>query len=1517
MQNRVFIKTEKLKKISHLKKLAVVLYALMALLNGYPLFSANTEVTASAVAGVSVKSVKSKKAALSGLQSVLNNKTERFSANTNKEARTTANSSFSKADEMVGHVRGLYDKVVTEGLKSKLLDPVVSYRLPLSISKQVLNTEQLIIIDSVVFAPDGNYINAAASLDYPSEENKRLDFYGANIGFHRGGFSGTNARVYLVNDEVAVGSLNGNLSLSFTGADRKTFVEFDCNGFQQFSVDARVSFSRNLLLPVDGQGNIVQGNEKVTASFTQVMTDWSELMIETSIQPFQVKGLKDFVFEANNIALDMSDISNPLSLTFPPDYPTPNMPLWRGVFVKDVSVKLPPYFKKASTSAPPEIAAHDLIIDENGLTGIFSAENLLPMDEGSMSGWAFSLDNIAVEFFTGSLRHCGFAGQISLPVGEEGNEVNYTGELDFEGNYFFSLEQTDELSADMWVAELNLGQGSQINVTVSDNQFMPSALLNGDLSIDDKASQKIKVEGIEFQELCLQTVQPYVSAKVFALKGSSRTMGSGFPLTVNKVDMVNEGEDIGIALDATLNLTGRNNGSFGANSGFTVWAMPRDNDRGLVAYKYKETKISNIVIDMDAGAFRVNGELIAYENDPVYGQGYSGKVDVWFLPGISLKSAAQFGNVDDFRYWYVDAMLGIPAGITVFPAFSVYGFGGGASMHMKRQEPEGLVVLPDEPAKPVPTKPSPGTSLSGITYVPDKASGLGVRASLTGGVSGNSSAFNVKVAFEMIFHSNGGLKQLSMDGSAGIMSPIEAPPGDKNFYGTVNMTYDVTEKSFFCNSKVYMSVAGGIIKGSGPNNLVGTTELLFAQDNWYIYVGTPASRVSVTILSMVKTDSYFMTGEVIPPMPDIDPRITAVLDETPGRSGSLESLTGGPGFAFGSSLSISTGEKSVGPFYAQFEALIGYDVMMKNYGEVSCVGSTGVLGINGWYASGQLYAYLYGNVGIKVDMSFYKGNFEILSGEFGALLEAKLPNPSWMKGQVAGNYSILNGLVSGKCRFDFEIGEECEIDDAGVLAGMDIISTLTPTNGEKDVSVYNSPQAVFNMQLDKVYEIEEMDGSIRKVKIVLDELYLESNGKRLAAASVNWNNSKDVVSIKTKEILPPEEKVTFKTRVVFKEIRNGVWRPIRIEGKDAAEERKYTFTVGKAPPYISPENIEYAYPLDKQRHVYKNESDVGYVQLFQGRKDLFENDPDWQQVAAFNDGQDAVEASYNYLVDEMRLEFDLPGTLQNSKVYHFSIINKPLKSVEATDQNVSEAQKDIGGGKYEMEAKVKEAEGTIDYLETEVVYSLDFATSRYNSFNEKIQNMRINNVQPWFVGETGVYSIFAKYGGNEYFDKYEIDGYGDATAPLVRISLPGDNTWYNDYIYPVLYEPLPIAGNIDLPQSRYQDENGVPPLNAVYIYHYEKILLTQDEARSKMLNSYRVDNYIHYKMPRITNKDYTILNNICSGYYLNSNNQALKDIIEIRYKNPYQGDYKIQFKYYLPGKNEPNTSVNKEFFLDM
>ena len=279
----------------------------------------------------------------------------------------------------MGHVCGLQKKETEENRTTKLLDPLVAYRLPLAISKQVINSEQLVIIDSMVFSPDGNYINAAASIEYPSGDKEKLDFYGRKIGFHRGGFIG-NAKVELIT-EPEIKALNNNLDLVFKGDRGKTYVAFDCNGYKEMGVDLEISIPRSIALPVDKNGQIIDGKEKVSARAETVLTDWSELLIEASIPAFQVKGLKDFVFEVHLASFDLSDVANPSSLAFPDGYPEALSPLWRGFFCKEFSLTLPPYFESI-TGSVPAFSAQNLLIDMHGITGVFNAENLLAFDKG-------------------------------------------------------------------------------------------------------------------------------------------------------------------------------------------------------------------------------------------------------------------------------------------------------------------------------------------------------------------------------------------------------------------------------------------------------------------------------------------------------------------------------------------------------------------------------------------------------------------------------------------------------------------------------------------------------------------------------------------------------------------------------------------------------------------------------------------------------------------------------------------------------------------------------------------------------------------------------------------------------------------------------------------------------------------------------------------------------------------------------------------------------------------------------
>ncbi|MGL5890037.1 MAG: hypothetical protein ACRC3B_09130, partial [Bacteroidia bacterium] len=110
--------------------------------------------------------------------------------------------------------------------------------------------------------------------------------------------------------------------------------------------------------------------------------------------------------------------------------------------------------------------------------------------------------------------------------------------------------------------------------------------------------------------------------------------------------------------------------------------------------------------------------------------------------------------------------------------------------------------------------------------------------------------------------------------------------------------------------------------------------------------------------------------------------------------------------------------------YYLFAAGAGMDIMVLNYGSnAHCVNSTTPAGFKGWYAQGQIYAYLQGAVGARGN------NFDvvILNLSAAAILQAKLPNPNWVAGSMGVQYDILGGLISGTQNFSFELGSQCAI----------------------------------------------------------------------------------------------------------------------------------------------------------------------------------------------------------------------------------------------------------------------------------------------------------------------------------------------------------------------------------------------------------------------------------------------------------------------------------------------------------
>ncbi|NBP68345.1 MAG: hypothetical protein EBU52_06330, partial [Cytophagia bacterium] len=992
-------------------------------------------------------------------------------------------------DEIRQKIEATYEKVVGESRFIDFLDEAAMLDLPIGLKLDLGVLRYIILIDSVVMTPRESFIYASMVFETP--EGKRIHFKGSDIKFSKtGGLSG-DGKMLLVGDYPI--NLDGNNSkLLIKGSAEKTFVEFDCNGFKQMSIDGSLVFSRELLVPETGKGNVM-------VDFTTTVTDWNDILLNVSVPPFRVTNLKDFTFSVTDAVLDFSDSRNAPSVRFPQGYTQEttqfidgNMDLWRGVYIRELSVTLPPQFKKqngTNTTTPQDTVGsrisfkgNDLLLDNLGFSGKISGNNLIPIDRGKIGNWAFSLETIYVDVQINELKEAGFFGRINIPLNEKSkqpqttaqatpasgtqkpaspkeNYFTYRATIKPGNEYLFTVTNPDTVNFDLWKADVMLLPSSFIEVKLDSGKFLPKAYLNGTMTVNlglqdngnastDK-TKNVKLANLVFEDLEIQTVSPYVKIGYFSLgiEGNDSGMG-GFPLSINEIYGSSDADNIILGIDLTLSLINEQDDGFAADGRFRIVSRGVV-ENGDLKYRFSSLDIERFGIDIDKGSFKFKGTLNFYKNDPVYGNGISGTVDATFGSTFKLQASAIFGTRSGNRYWFADAMVKFNTGVTIFPGVAFYAFGGGAYYRMKMDD-QGV-------GSPL------GRTVSGIVYVPDESVGFGFKASVSLGIQPGKQAFNADVTYEMAFHRGGGLKYINFRGNGYFMTPpipddiaqmqekakklaaaakkagvtggnlnvgndssvaeihgSAAEAGQKaQVWASTMINYDFDNRILHGNLKAYVNVGGGIIKGAGPNGQAGEAVLHFAPGEWYIYIGRPEyeNRFAIEVMGIARMDSYFVIGSVIPDSPPPPENVSSILGGIDlDYMGELNELADGAGVGFGASFRVDTGDLSFLIFYGRFAAGLGFDIMLKDYGDAQCRGG-GQLGINGWYANGQAYAYFEGTIGIKVKIFRKTKKINILDIGAAVVAQAKLPNPTWVKGVAGGRFSVLGGLVKGNCKF--------------------------------------------------------------------------------------------------------------------------------------------------------------------------------------------------------------------------------------------------------------------------------------------------------------------------------------------------------------------------------------------------------------------------------------------------------------------------------------------------------------------
>ncbi|MEP2278701.1 MAG: hypothetical protein ABJI11_04675, partial [Maribacter sp.] len=897
-----------------------------------------------------------------------------------------------------------------------------------------------------------------------------------------------------------------------------------------------------------------------------------------------------------------------------------------------------------------------------------------------------------------------------------------------------------------------------------------------------------------------------------------------------------------------------------------------DEDAQIQEWKFERVKVDGIEIKYTKSNFTLEGSLAIMEDDPVYGDGFDGTLSATFEnPKFKVGGRAIFGKTD-FRYWTVDVWTDNVEenGNSKLP---LKAFVGGISNRMRKTGGNASGF-------------QPGTA----TYIPDANTGLGIRAGVKIETQ-NAKSFSCKAYLEMEYNIHGGLNRIGFMGEGSVMgsgdkgslaetgaaatkvgqaleenSNLVADQSNGNYLTVaeesipvtdvaasgkvgvyVGIERDFTNDTFEGEFKLYLDLAA--VKGGGEDNLAGYAKIYTSPNEWYIHIGTPQQRIDLLFNSgvQVRVGGYFMTGTNLPSQVDPHPTVVKILgDDMLNGERRDNQLTAGNGFAFGMNFGYGYAW-DWGLFYASVEIGAGFDVMHAYYPNAKCVGRPGPIGNNGWYSMGQVYAYLYGEFGVDVELAFIKGKFKIAEAGVAANLRGQFPNPVYIQGYVGMYYNILGGLVKGRMRMKVELGEECELEGISNTIGVPMISDLTPRDNTDDASVFSAPLAVFNYAVNSDFTVD-LEGGTRTFKLQLTNFSVTSEGQAIDG-ELEWNDTNDAVTFKPTATLPSEKEVNVVVEVSFDEKIGGAFQTMIENGEPVIERAESTFVTDEAPDHIVWENVAYVYPVKDQQSFHPKEYNKGYVKMIQHQSDLF--DDGYEMRAEFMpEYGDGVRTAMQYDIANSMVLFDIPDELDLDKTYFLNLVVYPpgadapteiiveetnvLSGEEAGETTWfnpnSDSQEIQNTSATAVISNKKAANVTVSNGSPKSIFDYDFKTSKYATFGDKVNALHVTNNLTNILFIPGneqinvipdVHSLSLQVGSYEYLDKTEIIGnQHTGNQPLIYAEAILEDSYYKDQIGPLLYNedvyPLDEV-NGEIVVNRDPDILGVPPKRSFYI----------------------------------------------------------------------------------------------------
>lgn len=920
------------------------------------------------------------------------------------------------------HILALHERIMNDpSMQSDYFNPQDSASLPIGIVKKIGGTIYAICIDSAYYTTQGSYFNVYMAMDFPGT-GRKVAFAAKHIQFNpKGVLVSQGARLQLVSKQTV--NLGPNAQLVFKD-DGLNYIEWDCNGYKQTGLSLDIVLNPSIII------HATNPQLPVKAGIQLLVEDLEQISINLpSMDPFRVKGAEDFIFELSDIVLDRSNSINPPGIILPAvttQIYNGNLAEWKGFYARNVTVTLPS--KLSRSGQQTTVYAHNLLIDDAGVSGAFGATNLFGTDEGDMSGWGFSIEALEVALSCNHLTGGSIEGAIQVPV--LSTPLDYRASIQENtttGNpdYLFSIHPTAGIAIPLpsLSSEVLLHPTSQLVIQTVSGAFRPKAVLNGKWTVMRGSTQ---VKEIGFQDLTIIHTAPLITQGTFSLvanQDSSRMLH--FPISLQSLGFqtTTSGE---LLLQARMGLNlGNAPNTFSVTAGFSVLTA-RQTTNGRTNLNFSQFQFNDIAMSLHTTPFDMEGVIAVRKDDPTFGDLFYGNIS-FRLKNIQMDNpvmiAAGFGKMPDYKYWFADAA--VPVHIPVTPTVAISQLYGGV---MNRVSTTSTDQQRLQRVIGAIQNPSQGGAIPSnvIPFVPDANRGLEFRAGVAMQHIGREELFNGEAMFCVAFNPNGGFESINFYGQTYMLvsrSERQNPSAQK-VYGTMAVGYNNSARILDAQLDAVVSV---------PNLLTGNMNLKLhiAPDDWYFWLNRPMNRANLNLVDLFNVNTYFMVGTQIDPLPAPPAYVTQLVGAGSFANIDQNALSSGSGFLAGMQFQSGFDKQFplVGNWYgyamANFGA--GFDMMlMKVSPTAHCQGSTQPIGINRWYAMGQVYGYLNGGLGARRIVNGHPTqSFNIVSLSAACLLQGRLPKPTFISGAVGLRFQFLT--IDATVNTDISFGNDCQI----------------------------------------------------------------------------------------------------------------------------------------------------------------------------------------------------------------------------------------------------------------------------------------------------------------------------------------------------------------------------------------------------------------------------------------------------------------------------------------------------------